>query len=117
MTEQLPKPLKASPRDAVTRTGDLMSPPVGIFRGEMTVAETIEQLRELTRAAFITYGYVTDEGGKLLGLVVMRDMLLATPETKLEEIMLRDVFALNQQTPLADALRAALARHFPVYPV
>ena len=117
MTEQLTKPLKASPRDAVTRTGDLMSPPVGIFRGEMTVAETIEQLRELTRAAFITYGYVTDEAGKLLGLVVMRDMLLATPETKLEEIMLRDVFALNVQMPLADALRAALARHFPVYPV
>src|SRR5688500_9920669 len=117
MTEQLPKPLKASPRDAVTRTGEIMSPPVGVFRGEMTVAETIEQLRELTRAAFITYGYVTDEAGKLEGVVVMRDMLLATPETKLEEIMLREPFALNRKTPLADALKAALSRHYPVYPV
>ena len=94
-----------------------MSAPVGVFRRDMTVAETIEQLRELTRAAFITYGYVTDEAGKLEGVVVMRDMLLASPETKLEEIMLRDVFALNQQTPLADALKAALSRHYPVYPV
>ena len=76
MTEQLTKPLKASPRDAVTRTGDLMSPPVGIFRGEMTVAETIEQLRELTRAAVITYGYVTDVAGKLLGLHVQRLQLV-----------------------------------------
>ena len=117
MTEQPTKPLKANARSDVTFTEEIMSPPVGVFRGEMTVAETIEQLRELTRAAFITYGYVTDEGGKLEGVVVMRDMLLATPETKLEEIMLREVFALNRKTPLPDALKAALSRHYPVYPV
>ncbi len=97
--------------------GDLMAPPVGVFGPQMTVAETVEQLRELTRAAFITYCYVTDPAGKLLGLVVMRDMLLAKPEARLEEIMLRDVFALQETMPLADALKEALARHFPVYPV
>ncbi|PWG01859.1 magnesium transporter [Sphingosinicella humi] len=97
--------------------GDLMSPPVGVFGPQMTVAETVEQLRELTRAAFITYCYVTDPAGKLLGLVVMRDMLLARPEARLEEIMLRDVFALPETMPLADALKEALVRHFPVYPV
>ena len=117
MTEQPTKPLKANPRNAVTRAGEIMSPAVGVFRGEMTVAETIEQLRVLTREAFITYGYVVDEGGKLEGLVVMRDMLLATPESQLHDIMLRDVFALNEKTPLADALKAALSRHYPVYPV
>ena len=68
--------------------GDLMSPPVGVFGPHMTVAETVEQLRELTRAAFITYCYVTDPAGKLLGLVVMRDRRLAKPEARLEEIML-----------------------------
>lgn len=97
--------------------GDLMSPPVGTFGLRMTVAETVEQLREMTRAAFITYCYVTDESGRLLGLVVMRDMLLADPETRLEELMLRDVFAFTDTMPLADALKAALTRHFPVYPV
>ncbi len=117
MTEQPVKPLKANARSAITRTEEIMSPPVGVFRGEMTVAETIEQLRELTREAFITYGYVTDAAGKLEGLVVMRDMLLATPETKLSEIMLPDPFALNRRTPLPDALKAALSRHYPVYPV
>lgn len=117
MTEQPTKPLKAKPRSEVTTTGELMSPPVGVFRRDMTVAETIEQLREMTRAAFITYGYITDEAGKLEGLVVMRDMLLATPETKLGDIMLQNVFALQETTPLGDALKAALARHYPVYPV
>ncbi|HET9428975.1 MAG TPA: magnesium transporter [Allosphingosinicella sp.] len=117
MTEQPTKPLRAKPRADVTRTGELMSPPVGVFRGDMSVAETIEQLRERTRAAFITYGYVTDESGKLEGLVVMRDMLLASPDSRLEDIMLRDVFAMKESLPLADALKAALARHYPVYPV
>lgn len=99
------------------RAADLMSRPVGVFGPQMTVAETVEQLRELTRAAFITYCYVTDPAGRLLGLVVMRDMLLARPEARLEEIMLKDVFALEETMPLADALKEALVRHFPVYPV
>ena len=117
MTEQPTKPLRAKPRSEVTRTGELMSPPVGVFRGDLTVAETIEKLREMTRAAFITYGYVTDDSGKLEGLVVMRDMLLASPDATLEGIMLRDPFAMKESMPLADALKAALARHYPVYPV
>ena len=54
-----------------------MSPALGVFRPEMTVAETVEELRELTRSAIITYCYVTDEDGQLVGVVVMRDMLLA----------------------------------------
>ena len=56
-----------------------MAPAVGVFRRDMSVAETVEQLRELTRAALITYCYVTDEAGRLEGVVVMRDMLLAEP--------------------------------------
>ena len=97
--------------------GQLMTPPVGVFTRDMTVAETTEVLRELTRTAFITYCFVVDAAGKLEGLVVMRDMLLATPETKLGEIMLTDLFALNEKMPIGDALKAALTRHFPVYPV
>ena len=99
------------------KTGELMKPPVGVFRRDLTIGETIEKLREMTREAFITYGYVTDEAGKLEGVVVMRDLLLNPPDCKLEQIMLRDVFALRDDMPLADALKAALSKHFPVYPV
>ena len=106
-------PATASP----ATVGELMSPPIGVFRRDMTVAETIEQLRELTRAAFITYCYITDEAGKLEGLVVMRDMLLAQPETKLEEIMLRNPFWLRDDMPLDEALKIAVSKHFPVYPI
>ena len=116
MTDQTPI-LSATPLTKAASAGDLMSPPTGVFRRDMTVADTVEALRELTQAAVVTYCYVTDAEGKLEGVVVMRDMLLASPETTLEEIMLTDVFSLPARLPLADALKAALSKHFPVYPV
>jgi magnesium transporter len=44
-------------------------------------------------------------------------MLLCPAEATLGDIMLTDVFALRTDMELADALKAALAKHFPVYPV
>jgi magnesium transporter len=96
---------------------DLMSPPVGVFSPDTTVAQATEQLREQVKTAFVTYLYIVDAGGKLLGLVVMREMLLAKPEDKLESIMLPNPFALQRDTQLEDALKEALYKHFPVYPV
>jgi magnesium transporter len=106
---------QAYPEDSV---GWLMEPPVGIFRAHMTVAETIEGLRRLTRKAIITYGYVTDEQNRLLGVLVMRDLLLAQPDQRLKEVMdTHDVFWLEPQMELTAAMRSTVNRHFPVYPV
>ena len=96
---------------------DLMTPPLGVFPPETTVAAATAQLREQVRTAFITYLYVTAPDGRLLGLVAMREMLLAKPDDTLEALMLREVFTLKRDTPLDDALRQVLDRHFPVYPV
>ena len=116
MTEQPTQTVAASEDEAAT-VGDLMSPALGVFRPEMTVAQTVEELRELTRSAIITYCYVTEADGKLVGVVVMRDMLLATPETRLDAIMLKDVYAFPQDMDLDEALKAAVTKHYPVYPV
>ena len=96
---------------------DLMTPTVGVFSPNTTVAEAIEALREATRTAFITYLYIVDPNHHLMGLVVMREMLLASPETRLSEIMLKNPFTLRRDMALQDALKAALHMHFPVYPV
>jgi magnesium transporter len=116
MTEQPARDLVDSENEDA-RVADLMSPALGVFRPEMTVAETVEELRELTRSAVITYCYVTEADGRLVGVVVMRDMLLATPGTRLDAIMLTDVFAFPETLELDEALKAAVTRHFPVYPV
>lgn len=105
---------KQYPEDSV---GWLMESPVAVFRPTMTVHDTIEELRQLTKKAFITYGYVTDDKNKLLGILVMRDLMLARPEQPLSEIMLGNIFALKPEMELTEAMKATVNRHYPVYPV
>lgn len=102
------------PEDSV---GWLMEPPVAVFRPQMTVRETIEAMRKLTKRAFITYGYVTDEKNKLVGVLVFRDLMLAEPDKKLADVMYTSLFWLNPSMALTDAMKSTLNRHFPVYPV
>jgi magnesium transporter len=97
--------------------GRLMEPPQPVFSPNLTVAETTARVRQLVRTTFVTYGFVTDEAGGLLGVVTMRALLLADDSARLADIMLRDPFALNPETPLVEAARQVVARHFPVYPV
>jgi len=97
--------------------GRLMQPPLAVFRPQTTVAEATEQIRRLARKTIIIYGFVTDEQEKLLGVVVMRDRLLAHSSQRLEEIMLKNPFYLTPEMSLPEAMRAVLVRHYPVYPV
>jgi magnesium transporter len=97
--------------------GRLMDPPIGVFSPDMTVGEAVEELRELVKGAFITYAFVVDAQGVLVGVVVMRDLLFADRAQRLSDIMLRDPFSLTPQMPLRDAMRLVLNRHYPVYPV
>lgn len=97
--------------------GRMMEPVRAVFRPDLSVRDTIEQLRPLVRTSFITYGYVTDTGGRLLGLITMRDLLFAADDVQLESIMLRNPFVLPPTLQLADAMKLVLDRHYPVYPV
>lgn len=102
------------PEDSI---GRMMEPALSVFPPDITVAQCVSELRTLVQKAFITYGYVTDPAGKLQGIITMRDLLFAADETKLADIMLRDVFALQPRVPLSGAMRQVLDRHYPVYPV
>jgi magnesium transporter len=97
--------------------GRLMEPAYAIFTPAMTVAQTVERLRSLIKIAFITYGYVVDEAGRLGGLITMRDLLFAPDDAQLETLMLRDVFTLRPETQANEAMKSVLERHYPVYPV
>jgi magnesium transporter len=97
--------------------GRMMEPVVAAFPPESKVSEIIEELRELVTRALITYVYVVDPEGHLLGIVTMRDLLFSERNRKLEDVMLRGAFALHAAVPLQDAMRLVLDRHYPVYPV
>ena len=97
--------------------GHMMEPALAVFQPATTVAEATSELRHLVTRAFITYVFVVDEGEHLLGVVAMREMLLARPEQRLDEIMIPDPFHLTPEMPLVEAMKATMIRHYPVYPV
>jgi len=102
------------PDDAI---GRLMEAPVSVFRPEMTVGEAIDALRPVVRTMFVTYVYVVDDFGRLLGLVTMRDLLFNERGARLKEVMLANPFALPPDLPVPEAMKLILNRHYPQYPV
>ncbi|MCC6377845.1 MAG: magnesium transporter [Burkholderiales bacterium] len=102
------------PEDSV---GRMMEPPLAVFFPQQSVGEAIEAIRELVKSQFITYAWVLEADGKLVGVITMRDLLFNDRGAKLGEVMLKGVFALKLATPLLDAMKLTLDKHYPVYPV
>lgn len=82
-------------RYAKHSVGRLMDPAVAVFPPDLTVGETIDRLRELVKRRFITYGWVIDGDGRLVGVLVMRDLLFADTGTRLADMMLTNPFSLH----------------------
>jgi magnesium transporter len=97
--------------------GRLMEPPTAVFRPADTVGYVTGRVRELVRKIFVTYCFVTDDDGRLVGIVTMRDLLVSDPALTLDEIMLRQPFFLRGHAPLMEAMKQVLNRHYPIYPV
>jgi magnesium transporter len=102
------------PEDSV---GRLMDRPLAVLVQSQTVAEAIERLRPIVQRALITYGWVVDASGKLVGVLVFRELLFAEKGRVISELMVKDPFSLRPELSLTDAMREALKRHFPAYPV
>ncbi len=102
------------PEDTI---GRLMEPPAAVFKGDQTIAGTIDAVRELSKTSFVTYAFVVDDAGRLGGVITMRDLLLSDREQRLDAVMLRDPFFLVPEMELPEAMKQVVRRHFPVYPV
>jgi magnesium transporter len=60
----------------------------------LTAAETIDRLRELEPdAETIYYVYVTDEEGHLVGVLSLRDLIVAPPSTPIRDVMIKEPVA------------------------
>lgn len=97
--------------------GRRMRSTVAVFGPETTVAEAVERLRDVVRREFVTYGFVVEGEGRLVGVIAMRELLLAEPGQPLGSLMVRDPFCLRPEASLLDAIREALRWSLPVYPV
>ena len=74
--------------------GGIMTPEVTTVTEDMTVQQVIEQLRaEAGEHESIYYVYVVEGDCRLAGVISLRDLLLASPETTIATIAERDLFS------------------------
>jgi magnesium transporter len=75
-------------------TTDIARLPVG-----MTAGEAIERIRQLhDELEHLSYVYVTDDAGQLVGVISFRDLVFARPEAGLREAMIPDPLAVTPET-------------------
>ncbi|MGH8443344.1 MAG: magnesium transporter [Nevskiaceae bacterium] len=99
------------------QVSELTDPERGVVKSGTSAQRAIDFLRGSEFVTDITYLYVVDGQEKLLGLVVMRDLMLADRSQTVDDIMIRKPFALAPSMEIGDAIKAAVRRHYPVYPV
>jgi CBS domain-containing protein len=83
--------------------GGLMTTEHVAFRPGITVAEAIQRIRDEAKdAETIYYLYVTDPQERLLGVFSLRELILADPDKRLEQIMHTEVVSVRPETALRE---------------
>lgn len=98
--------------------GSVMTTEYASLRGDTTVADAIASLRQQAPSReTIYYIYVLDEGRHLLGLVSLRDLILAKPTVAISEIMERDVISVRVDQDREEAVQELAKYDFLAIPV
>ena len=103
------------PEDSVGRimTTDFLS-----FDKNDLAQEAIEKIRLLAKKRYpLSYAYVTDEDNRLVGVLNMRDLMIAPPDKRLEEIIRKDVFSVHCFLSIQEAASELSRRKYFAAPV
>lgn len=122
LIEQIPEKIKQQIREALSypeeSIGRIMSADFVSFDQQMTVRAAIERVRALVKRGFpASYVYVVDDQGHLVGVMNMRDLMLASLDDILEHVMRTEVFALNCFVDREDAASQLSKRTYFAVPV
>ncbi len=76
--------------------GGIMTTEFVAVPAHLTAAETIDMLRQLEpNAETIYYIYVTDDDGRLAGVLSLRDLIVTAPNTPIGEVMIKEPVAVG----------------------
>ena len=91
--------------------GGLMTTDYTWIYPHRTAEQTIRKIREIApESEFIYYLYVVDKQDRLLGVLTLRALLLASPDESIEHIMVSDVVTVSTDTEARD-VAATIARY------
>ncbi|MCX8053359.1 MAG: CBS domain-containing protein [Armatimonadetes bacterium] len=83
--------------------GGLMTTEYVSISKDMTAQQVIDKIRELEPdAETIYYVYVTDSAGHLVGVISLRDLIVAKPDTQVEEFMTEKVIHVHTDAPIEE---------------
>ena len=86
--------------------GRIMTPEYISLKESSTVGQSIDRIRSLANASEVFYYlYVTDASRQLTGIVSLRDLVIAAPDTTLAEIMTREVVFVHTDTDQEEVAR------------
>jgi magnesium transporter len=103
------------PQDSV---GRIMTMDFLTFNKDTLAEEAIEKIRMLAKKRFpLSYVYVVDEEKHLVGVLNMRDLMLAAPDSPLEAIIRKEVFTLHCFTDRQEAANELAKRKYFAAPV
>jgi magnesium transporter len=76
--------------------GGLMTTEYIALEASLTAGQAIDRLRELEPdAETVYYVYVTDDDGRLVGVLSLRDLIVAKPDTPIGEVMIKEPVAVS----------------------
>lgn len=84
---------------------------------DLTVEQTLAVIRSRGVGEKVIYFYVVDEAQRLVGVVPTRRLLVAQLDQKLDEFMIRNVFAIPQTATVLDACEFFTLHKFFAFPI
>ena len=86
--------------------------------GDMTVEETVSQFRKTAQTMdVVMYFYIVDEADKLLGVIDIKELLMAEPPNLLKDLMVENVISLKTDCTMKEATNAFIRYGFRALPV
>jgi len=85
--------------------GRIMTPSVFALFEDLSVSEAIHTIQTAKELEVIFYLYVVDERNHLVGVVSVRELLIAPPSTPLKKIMTTDVISVATETDQEEVAR------------
>jgi magnesium transporter len=120
MAREISKPHQAVSRDkaAVDRAENHMYSTVPTAQGGETVSAVSQRLASQPSAFdSVELLFVTDVAQRLLGVVPLSKLLVAMPQTAIDELMTRDVASVTLADPPEQVAEVALTHQIPAVPV
>jgi magnesium transporter len=103
------------PEDSI---GRLMTTDFLAFPKETSAEDAIEKIRSMAKKRFpASYAYVIDAEDRLVGVLNMRDLMIAPPEQPLEVICRKELFTLHCFTDSQEAAAELARRKYFAAPV